>query len=282
MSNHITKATRNRPENNKEETGGKRKKIYTAPALEKGLDIIEALAEESGGLTSSEIAKRLKRPMGQLFRMLVVLQQRDYVVYRPDSECYELTLSIFKLSQKLSPIRRLTSAASTPMRDLAREIEQSCHLVIYYAGKGHVVVQQDSPSERVLTVKLGAEAPLLESCSGRVLLAFTDEEERQEMLNKIPGHKETLKKKDFIQTIDRIRSSGYESSPSLQIQGVQDIGYPVFDHLDRIAGALVVPFLSYLDGSHPVELSVAKDSIAKTADIISSRLGNSYRSSNSV
>ena len=49
--------------------GGKRKE-YSAPALEKGLDIIEALANEPEGLTSAEISSRLGRPMGQFFRML--------------------------------------------------------------------------------------------------------------------------------------------------------------------------------------------------------------------
>jgi hypothetical protein len=49
---------------------------------------------------------------------------------------------------------------------------------------------------------------------------------------------------------------------------VQDIGYPNFDHGGRIAAALVVPFLAFLDGSHPVTIDAAQDEIEKTAQQI--------------
>jgi len=74
-------------ESRKGGAGGKRKE-YSAPALEKGLDIMEALANVPEGLTSAEISSRLGRPMGQFFRMLVVLQQRGYVAYQAASEHY--------------------------------------------------------------------------------------------------------------------------------------------------------------------------------------------------
>ena len=39
----------------------KLKKNYSAPALEKGLDIIELLSTTSAGFSHAEIAKKLKR-----------------------------------------------------------------------------------------------------------------------------------------------------------------------------------------------------------------------------
>ncbi len=260
-------------ETDKKSPGTRRKKEYSAPALEKGLDIIEALARDSDGLSSKEISARLRRPMGQLFRMLVVLQQRGYVTYSANSERYELTLKLFELSHQLAPVRRLTLAAAPLMKRLAQDIKQSCHLVVYYSGKGHIVVQQDSPSTRVLSVRLGAEAPLIDTCSGHVLLAFVEEEERRVMLRSIPAHHRKPAKSALNEIIGRINKDGFELIASAQIQGVQDIGYPVYDHSGQISAALVVPFLSYLDGSHPVKIEAAQGIIATTAADISSRLG---------
>lgn len=254
--------------------GIRRKKEYSAPALEKGLDIIEALAGRPEGLTSKEISAAVGRPMGQLFRMLVVLQQRGYVGYRANSERYELTLKLFALSSSLAPVRRLTIAAASLMKRLAQEIKQSCHLVIYYSGKGHIVVQQDSPSARIFSVRLGAEAPLMNTCSGHILLAFAGDDTRQDMLDSIPSHhaKPTVLAVDDI--VSRIRDTGFESISSAQIQGVQDIGYPVYDHSGEVVAALVVPFLAYLDNSHPVKLKEAQKLIASAAAAISHRLGH--------
>ena len=50
-----------------------RRSRYTAPALEKGLDILELLASVSEALTHSEIASRLGRTLTEVFRMLVCL-----------------------------------------------------------------------------------------------------------------------------------------------------------------------------------------------------------------
>jgi DNA-binding IclR family transcriptional regulator len=260
-------------ESEKRSSGSKRKE-YSAPALEKGLDIVEALAKEPEGLSSAEISSRLGRPMGQLFRMLVVLQQRGYVSYQADSERYELTLKLFEIAHGLGPVKRLNLVAAPLMKELSQEIGQSCHLVVYYAGKGHIVVQQNAPSARVLSVRLGAEAPLYDSCSGHILLAFAEDADREEMLEAVPSTHRKPSAQALSRIVERVRSDGSESIPSAQIHGVQDIGYPVFDHTGRVAAALVIPFLAFLDGSHPVKIGAAQTAIEKTAQEITAGLGH--------
>lgn len=257
-----------------ENVSGSRRKEYSAPALEKGLDILEVLAKEPEGLTSAEISSNLGRPMGQLFRMLVVLQQRGYVVYQSDSERYEMTLKLFELAHGLGPVRRLNLVAAPLMKQLSQNIRQSCHLAIYYSGKGHVVVQQNAPSARVLSVRLGAVAPLLDSCSGHILLAFSEETDRGEMLAAIPRSHSKPTKTAVRRLVERVRNDGFECIPSAQIQGVQDIGYPVFDRGGSLAAALVVPFLEFLDGSHPVKIDEAQSIIENTAQQITAGLGH--------
>ncbi len=46
----------------------KMKKDYTAPALEKGLDILELLAVSPIGLSQAEIATKLKRSVNEIYR----------------------------------------------------------------------------------------------------------------------------------------------------------------------------------------------------------------------
>ena len=52
---------------------------YRAPALDKGLDILELLAGVEQGLTQAEIAKRLDRSPNEFYRMLDRLVRRGYV-----------------------------------------------------------------------------------------------------------------------------------------------------------------------------------------------------------
>ena len=59
---------------------------YRAPALDKGLDILELLAEHPDGLTRAEIVKELGRGPSEIYRMLERLVARQYVM-RSASRC---------------------------------------------------------------------------------------------------------------------------------------------------------------------------------------------------
>src|SRR3977135_3403033 len=96
-----------------------RRSRYTAPALEKGLDILELLASVSEALTHSEIASRLGRTITEVFRMLVCLEERGYISQSPDSDRYHLTLYLFRLAQEHPPIKRMTMQALTHMKQVA-------------------------------------------------------------------------------------------------------------------------------------------------------------------
>ena len=63
-----------------------------APALEKGLDLLEALAAEARGLSQKQLAERVGRSVGEIFRMLVALERRGYVTRDPATGEYTLTL----------------------------------------------------------------------------------------------------------------------------------------------------------------------------------------------
>ena len=250
-----------------------KKKHYSAPALEKGLDLLELLSSEVDGLNIADITKLLNKSVGELFRMLAVLEQRGYVETSKDSDKYRLTLKMFNLSNRFPPIKRLTSLANPLMRKLSYTIEQSCHLVIYYEGKGHVVVQQDSPSTRSFSVRLGAEAPLMNTCSGHLLLAFSDSQKRDIMLKKIPSYHPKPNKKSLQSILDNVIKQGFESVVSAQTHGIKDIGYPVFDDTGQIAAALVVPFIGFLDGSHSTDTTIVHSNIKSTAEDMSRLLG---------
>jgi len=257
----------------KDRSAASRRKQYSAPALEKGLDILELLAGEAQGLNISELAKRMGRSVGEVFRMMAVLEQREYIQLRDDSDAYVLTLKMFALSHRISPISRLSAAAVPVMRQLACDTRQSCHVVIHYEGQGHVVAQEDAPTDRILSVRLGAEAPLLDTCSGHVLLAFADDVERQRMLDKIPGSHRRPAEGEIDKLVRRVRKRGYEIVRSAQVRGVQDIGYPIFDRTGQVIAALAVPYLAYLDDDDAVSLDDVGPLTAEAAHRISAALG---------
>ena len=77
---------------------------YRAPALEKGLDVIELLAAEKAPLNLSAISQRLGRSAGELFRMLQVLEFKGFITSSDDDTGYVLTNKLFALAMAQAPV----------------------------------------------------------------------------------------------------------------------------------------------------------------------------------
>jgi hypothetical protein len=125
------------PMPNKTGSGGRTSR-YRAPALEKGLDVIELLAAEKSPLNLSAISQRLGRSSGELFRMLQVLEFKGFITTSDSGAGYVLTNKLFALAMAQAPVRSLVETALPVMRKLTFEIGQSCHIAV--ASEDQIVV----------------------------------------------------------------------------------------------------------------------------------------------
>ncbi len=219
---------------------------YAAPALEKGLDILELISEESMPMSLAQLGQRLGRTSGEIFRMLAALERRGYLARGPRPEQYVLTNRLFELAHRHPPTKRLLASALPVMEELARTIRQSCHLAVRHEEAALIVAQVDCPGFTGFAVRVGAHAPLTESCSGRVLLAFQPSEVRSSWIGgalaaSAPGTRAALET-----ALGAIRSMGYNRQPSLVHQGIVDYGVPILDHEGRALAALTVPNLALI------------------------------------
>lgn len=148
---------------------------YAAPALEKGLDIIELLADRAGGVSQTEIAEATGRTLGQIFRVLATLERRGYIARDRKSGLYVLSMKLFDLAHRHPPLRGLVAIATPAMRTLAERIRQSCNLSVLDAGRVRVIAQVESPADFGYRVRVGAIFPTDSTATGAVLTADTSE-----------------------------------------------------------------------------------------------------------
>jgi DNA-binding IclR family transcriptional regulator len=249
---------------------------YSAPALEKGLDILELLSEQEVGLTQSELARALGRSVGEIFRMLMVLQARGYVAQDPMSDRYALTTYIFEIAHRIPTIGRLTASAAPLMRDVTNKTNQSVHLAILSDDAILVVGQTNPPGNNVLSVRLGAKIDLWRASSGRVILAYRGEDEVAQLLRKVPLPNDYTAEK-IREELAQIRSSGFEVRDSFVVKGVVNIAVPIIDHSGRAAAALTMPHIERF--AEEITFDQCKEALIKTASLLSKNLGGKPASS---
>ena len=215
-----------------------RSERYRAPALDKGLDILELLARQPGGLTRAEIVKATGRGASEIFRMIERLVARDYVSRSAEGDRYALTMKLFHLGAVYPPLHRLVTAAQPVMDGFAARAMQSVHLVIVDQDKARVVAHASSPSTWEFRLRVGATLDLFTTGSGLVLLALQDPAKARAMpgVNLAPARPVPP---ELDVELARIRADGYRVGDSLQLAGSQRwprvFGFP---H----SGATVAPF----------------------------------------
>jgi DNA-binding IclR family transcriptional regulator len=211
------------------------RKPYSAPALEKGLDILELLAEAATSLSTQEIADALERSRSEIFRMLNVLEARGFIARGGSEEGFALTPRLLELAMKNPPTRSLLDAALPIMEALAERVGQSCHLAVESGADMVVIARIESPGEVGFAVRIGHRRNLVESTSGRVLLAFQSEMKRRAWLARVPEGVDFVSA-ELEHDLARIRRQGYRKAKSTYVSGIVDLGVPVFD--GRSEGAI--------------------------------------------
>jgi DNA-binding IclR family transcriptional regulator len=231
-------------------------KSYSAPALDKGLDILELLSNSDNGLTQAEIASSLNKSVNEIYRMLSTLHQREYITFDEETDVYNLSYKILNMTAKFEPVKTLMARSIPLMKEITTKTNQSIHLAIYTRGKILIIAQEDSPSFFNYHMSVGATFDLLETSSGRVLLTFQNEKERKRRLERRKFYMKIeqsnkassldlkkLENKYSKNTIHKILKNRCEVVKSLQIKGVTNISIPLFDHTENAIAALTIPFV---------------------------------------
>jgi len=247
---------------------------YSAPALDKGLDILEALADAETGLTMAEIAPRLGRSISEIFRMVVTLERRGWVSIEPGDR-YRLSSRMFELAHRHRPLRNLSEAALPTMQRLAKQAFQSCHVSTIQSGRIIVIAHVDAPGSLSMTIRTGAIMNPFTSISGKVLLAFNSEAQRTRMMEDhllITGDMPTSLE-DFNALLAPIQRDGQACQPSAKVRGVTDLGCPVWGRDGQCAGALTIPFLEDISAQHGPSVQTCVALLRAAAAEISHAMG---------
>src|SRR6201987_6413465 len=229
--------------------GESRRVRYAAPALEKGLDVLELLATASDALTHSEIATRLGRSVAEIFRMLVCLEERGYISRMGPDERYQLTLKLFEIVHQHRPLQRLITQARPLVQRVASETGQSCHLAMLNSAEVVIVAQADAPGNLGFSVRPGANVDLLNTASGHVILAFQSDEVRTRVLEAWRHRSRKPTPAGLSRHLNEIRRRGYEELASYAVHGVVNISYPVLNQHGAAIAAMTTPFIAHIGDS---------------------------------
>jgi DNA-binding IclR family transcriptional regulator len=232
----------------------KSEEAYQAPALAKGLEVLEFLSSQTEPYAVPELARALGRSRSEIYRMVVVLERSGYL-WRTDTDRFSLTRKLFDLGMRAPPQQNLLIKALPHMERLSQQTFQSCHLTVASGSDIVVVARIESPDTLGFSVRIGYRRPINQSTSGRVLYAYQTENIRAAWRKRQWSKSDRERWAELEREIAAIRAAGVFRARSAYVEAVTDIAAPItIAPHDLAIAALVMPFI----GGRSAKISVTQ------------------------
>lgn len=231
---------------------------YSAPALEKGLDILEFLSLSDFKPTLSEIASGIDRSKSEIFRMMIVLEERNYI-QRFDGDTYTMTDRLAVLGAQRSFNSKLSELAQSHLKQLSDRTGYSNHLSVLDEDQMLVIANVDASKSYGLSLQIGFRTGLAGSGTAACLLA-----DRLETSSAIAAMSKT-DRDSIVQLSKSCSENGYVLSQNPELHTVLELSAPVMvgDNLSSVAAVtLAVLDTKALQNTVPEIVSHLKSAVA--------------------
>ncbi|AIR86032.1 DNA-binding transcriptional regulator KdgR [Pantoea rwandensis] len=207
--------------------------------------ILQALGEDRDhGIT--ELSQRVMMSKSTVYRFLQTMKSLGYVAQEGESEKYSLTLKLFELGAKALQNVDLIRSADVEMRELSRLTKETIHLGALEEDSIVYIHKIDSLYNLRMYSRIGRRNPLHTTAIGKVLLAWRDRTEVQELLSEVEFRRSTantiVSAEGLLEVLDQVKVQGFGEDNEEQEEGLRCIALPVFDRFGVVIAGLSISF----------------------------------------
>jgi IclR family acetate operon transcriptional repressor len=246
----------------------------TIAALERGLSILEELAE-APGMALTELAARLSVPKGSIHRHLAVLERHGYVTRSPDTKRYALGPRLIHLGYSARGQLKLGTTAEPLMVELRDQFNETVHLAVFDGDQVTHVHAVVSRHPLKMDAAVGEPALAHVSALGKALMAWGPPGRVGEVVahRGLPRFTQnTLVTQPALEAdLEVSRERGFTLDNEESAVGLRCVGAPVWGASGDVVAALS---LSAPSQRLPLEaVGTVAPAVQQTANAISRELG---------
>lgn len=210
----------------------------------KTMEVLEVLATSRNGLGVTEISRMVDLNKSTVYRILMALVDKQYVLKDESIKRYRLGFKLLLLSNQALDSLELRKIARPELNELSRLSSETVHLVWLERDEGVYVEKIDTPEGVGLLSRVGNRLPLYSTGVGKAMLAFMDDNRIQSYLQRItlmPKTPYTIISAEQLQIeIMEIRKNGYAVDHQENRLGVVCVAAPIFDSNGNVIAAISV------------------------------------------
>jgi DNA-binding IclR family transcriptional regulator len=221
-----------------------------APALERGLRVLDLLAQEGAELTLKAISERLAIPVPSLWRIMGILRENAYVLFDPDRKTYRLGFKFLYLGNIVLNRMGFRSQARGYLRELADQSGETAELSARVKDQLILIDQVEGPDAVRLFSRVGSAYPYFHATApGKVYLAHMDKDKRHNVMTRmgLPRITEhTIIRLDVLEDeLTQVLARGFATDTEEMRTGVCRIASPVYDKTRKVVACLGIAAPSF-------------------------------------
>jgi IclR family KDG regulon transcriptional repressor len=241
----------------------------TVQSVERALRILECFKLEKQEQSLGEIAQQTKLSKSTVSRLLGTLAGCGFIKQNPMNQRYGLGFKLFHLGAVVAGSMNLRTTALPFMQELSDEFSETVDLNIVERDERVCIEVVESKEQIRNFVKVGQRNSLYLGASGKVLLAFLDEEKRKKIISDAARENHLpLEINQFDQELKKIQLQGYALTIDERIKGAFSIAAPIFDYEREIIGGLTIagPTLRLTEERMPLLIQAVVHSAHKISE----------------
>lgn len=218
-------------------------------ALEKALDVLEAVGAAPEGLSQTELADRLAIPRTTTYRLLATLVARGLLRRDQLRKVYCLGFRCFEMARQAYAMPDLVAAAAIELRTL-RDLTGETSYLAALDGREVISLERcDGAHSQRSQAALGQRKPIHCTSQGKAILSALDEETRDALIRDLalkPLTQYTITDRRRLQAEIKVTAArGYAIDDEEIVIGVRCVGAPIVDASGRVRGAISVAGPAY-------------------------------------
>lgn len=218
-----------------------RTKAYSS-MLEKGLSLIDILAEAGEPVGLAELARRLDLPRTSLYRLVRPLEERGYLRRVSPGSRYALSLRFLELGELVREGLELRRLAYPFMERLRNEAELAVHLVVQDGDHAVYLEKVESHRPVRLFTQVGRRVPLHVAACPRLLLSYRSDADIAAYFTRATFTKFTPNTITDVNELWRLvketRISGFSTGYGELEPETAAVAVPVCNHRGEVVAAL--------------------------------------------
>jgi DNA-binding IclR family transcriptional regulator len=204
--------------------------------------MLEAVAQESEGLSNAEISRKLEIPKSSASYILRTLEKQGYLNRNPETGKYRVGLKVLSLSRGALTGIDVREVALPIMRHLMEKTNLTCHLAIL-DGSDAVYIEKVEPQGFIrMDTWVGRRMRVHATSVGKALVAHISQERLEKIIAESGMEKRTAKTittlPRLLKDLERVREQGYAVDDEENNMGARCLGAPVFNQNGVIEASL--------------------------------------------